>query len=383
MDRGFNEFDKNSAGVVNIFVVNFIRLVLILTIIFTFLNGRDLIFIMAFVGLFVTFIPTLFFSLFGEVLPASLEIITFLFLFGLFIFGGVRGLYAGFWWWDILLNFGAAVAMGFVGLTIFHILDKTGSIKSSPLIVLFFTFCFAFSLGALWELFEFSVDTLFGFGLQLGLIDTMKDLSVNFVGALVVSLSGYWRLRSGKNDFFSTSLFNFLNTHLNFSVSRNSRVLPLNFIEEIVMKGESDRLEFKSTLRRNLHTGNFDKNLEHAVLKTVVAYLNSRGGSLLIGVGDSGEAIGIEEDKFPSRDKLELYFSSMLKNYLGNGVLPYVHYEVYPYKGKSVLKVDCLPADRRTFLRWLDQEEFYIRHGPSSLRLTGGDLIDYVRHKFG
>ena len=383
MGKEFSGGVEDSAGVVHFVIVNFIRIVLILTLLFSFFNGRDLVFLMAFFGLFVTFIPFLFKILFDKSLPASLEIITFLFIFGLLIFGSVRGLYAEFWWWDIILNFGAAIAMGFVGLTIFHILNKAGSVRSSPMILLFFTFCFAFSLGALWELFEFIVDSLFGFGLQLGLVDTMKDMAVNFVGALTVSLAGYLRLNSGKNDFFSMSLFNFLNDHFNFVKSKKSEVLAPNFIEEIVMKGESDKLEFKSTLRRNLHTSNFDKNIEHSVLKTIVAYLNSRGGSLLVGVGDSGEVIGIEEDQFLSNDKLELYFTSMLKNHLGNWVLSYIRYEVYPYKGKSILKIDCLSSDRRIFLKWLDQEEFYIRHGPSSLRLTGGDLIDYVQHRFG
>ncbi|MBU2576944.1 MAG: ATP-binding protein [Nanoarchaeota archaeon] len=378
-----DEPEKGSAGFVHIVIVNFIRLVLILTLLFAFFKGRNLILVMAFLGLVMTFIPTLSRIFFRKDLPASLEIITFLFVFGLLLFGSVRGMYAGFWWWDVLLTFGAAIALGFIGLTIFHILDKSGCVKSSPAIVLFFTFCFAFSLGALWELFEFMIDTLFGFGLQLGLVDTMKDLAVNFLGALIVSLSGFLRLRSGKNDFFSLSLFNFLNDNFNFANPRKSEALAPNYIEGIVMEKESERLEFKSTLRRNLHTGDFDKNMEHAVLKTIVAYLNSRGGSLLVGVGDAGEAIGVEEDQFPSKDKLELYFASMLKNQLGNGALPYIRYEVYPYKGKSVLKIDCLPSDKRIFLKWADQEEFYIRHGPSSLRLSGGDLIDYVQHRFG
>jgi len=208
-------------------------------------------------------------------------------------------------------------------------------------------------------------------------------MAVNFLGALLVSLSGFLRLRSGRDDFFSVSLFNFLEDRFNLAKPKESLASQPDFIEGIVMMGESDKLEFKSTLRRNLHTGNFDKNIEHAVLKTIVAYLNSHGGSLLVGVGDSGEAIGIEEDQFSSKDKLGLYFTSMLKNHLGNGIVPYIRYEVYPYKGKSVLKIDCLPSARRIFLKWMDQEEFYIRHGPSSLRLAGGDLIDYVQHRFG
>ena len=382
MVREFNG-PSNSAGIVHLVVFNFIRLVLFLTLLFSFFNGRDLIFTMAIFGILITFIPGIIKILFKKDLPASLEIITFLFIFGLLIFGSIRGLYANFWWWDILLNFGAAIAMGFVGLTIFHIFDRSGRIKSSPGVLLFFTFCFAFSLGSLWVLFEFILDTLFGFGLQHGLIGAMEDLSVTFLGTLLVSMAGFLRLRSGKNDFFSVSLFNFLDNYFGLGKTSGKQQLPPNYISEIIKNGESDRLEFKSTLRRNLHTGNFDKNIEHAVLKTINAYLNTNGGTLLVGVGDSGDIVGIEEDQFISQDKLRLYFTSMLKNQLGNSVLPYVRYEVYPSNGKSVLKIDCLPSDKRIFLKWGDQEEFYIRHGPSSLILAGGDLIDYVRHRFG
>lgn len=59
-------------------------------------------------------------------------------------------------------------------------------------------------------------------------------------------------------------------------------------VEELIHRGESERLEFKSTLRWNLHTDSKDKRIEHAVLKTIAAFLNTQGGTLLIGVEDDG-----------------------------------------------------------------------------------------------
>ena len=64
----------------------------------------------------------------------------------------------------------------------------------------------------------------------------------------------------------------------------------------LIKRGENEKIEFKSTLRINLHTKEQDKKVENSVLKTIVAFLNSEGGTLLIGVSDCGEIIGIEKD---------------------------------------------------------------------------------------
>jgi len=75
--------------------------------------------------------------------------------------------------------------------------------------------------------------------------------------------------------------------------------------------------EFKGTLRVNLHTGQNDVKLEHAVLKTLAAFLNSKGGTLFVGVNDDGEVIGLENDKFLNRDKMALHLDNLIKDQLG------------------------------------------------------------------
>ena len=67
-----------------------------------------------------------------------------------------------------------------------------------PSLLTVFSFCFAIALGALWEIFEFAMDSFFGFNMQkTGLRDTMWDMIVNTVGALIASISGYVYLRYG------------------------------------------------------------------------------------------------------------------------------------------------------------------------------------------
>jgi len=372
---------EKASGYFRAFVLNFIRLMLALAILIAMYSSRDLVFVIAIISLGITFIPLLSRVIFGFKIPAEVEIMVLFSIYGLLVFGSVRGF--EFWWWDILLNLGAAAILGFIGLTVFFVLDKEEIINASPFIVVFFTFCFAFSLGALWEMFEFFLDSIFGFGLQSGgLSDTMKDLVVNALGAIIVSVIGAVHLRSGKRNFMSLFISRFLKRYFKFFKSKRYFEHSSNLISRLIDAGEGDFMEFKSTLRKNLHTGIFDKKIEHSVLKTIVAYLNSKGGTILVGVSDLGRVLGLKEDDFSSHDKLQLYLTGALRTHLGNQFLHYINYELYPIEDKHILKIDCSPSNKRVFLKWDKKEEFYVRHGSSSIHLYGGDLVDYIRHRF-
>ncbi len=78
-------------------------------------------------------------------------------------------------------------------------------------------------------------------------------------------------------------------------------------IPDLIQKGESPLLEFKSTLRVDIKTGKAEKFIEHSVIKTLAAFLNSAGGTLLIGVEDNKNILGLELDfnSFSKGDKLD------------------------------------------------------------------------------
>lgn len=163
--------------------------------------------------------------------------------------------------------------------------------------------------------------------------------------------------------------------------SATSAALP---IEELVAAGENSTTEFKSTLRRNLHTGENDQRMEQSVLKTIVGFLNSKGGgSLIIGVSDDGEALGIETDGFPDEDKLYLHLNNLVKNRIGAQHLLYIHPHFDHYDGKRVLVVDCLPARSPTYLTDGKEERFFIRSIASTSELKGQEASDYIRQRFG
>ncbi len=152
---------------------------------------------------------------------------------------------------------------------------------------------------------------------------------------------------------------------------------------ELIRRGESKKLEFKSTLRMNLMSGKPDWNIEHAVLKTLVAYLNTDGGTLLVGVSNDGEVLGIENEGFPNEDKFLLHFKQLIKQHIGLAYAPLIEYALVPVGDKKILEVDCRKSDEAVFMTPNKKdEEFYIRIGPSSERLTGSKLLEYVGRRY-
>ncbi len=116
-------------------------------------------------------------------------------------------------------------------------------------------------------------------------------------------------------------------------------------IEQIVAAGEGNTVEFKSTLRVNLHTGQNDPKMEHSALKTIAAFLNSKeGGTLVIGVNDAGVALGLETDKFPNEDKMNLHLGNLIKTRLGTSSMLNIKPHFESFQEKRVLVVDCAPS---------------------------------------
>ena len=146
----------------------------------------------------------------------------------------------------------------------------------------------------------------------------------------------------------------------------------------LIRYGESPNLEFKSTLRTNLKTGKTGKEIELAWLKSVVGFLNTDGGILLIGVNDEGEVIGIAADQFENDDKCLLHFKNLINQHIGAEFNKYLHAEIRPVSGKTVVAVVCEKAREPAFLLAGGNEEFHIRSGPSSIKLTPRQMLQYL-----
>lgn len=153
-------------------------------------------------------------------------------------------------------------------------------------------------------------------------------------------------------------------------------------IESMVSDGESAIVEFKSTLRYNLHTRQEDLRMVLSVLKTIAAFVNTRGGTLLIGVADNGDFVGLGFDAFESEDKMSLHLVGLIRERMGGNHMMYIHPRFEDYREGRVLAVECLPGRSPVFVKDGGSERFYVRMGPSSQELAGVKMQVYVQERF-
>ena len=145
-----------------------------------------------------------------------------------------------------------------------------------------------------------------------------------------------------------------------------------------INSGENTQLEFKSTLRWNLHTKKVEPKIENQCLKTVAAYLNSHGGILLIGIDDDGNAIGLSNDVFSNEDKMLLHWNSLIKSHLGLEFAHRIKSIFLDLDGKRVLVIQTLRSDTPVFFRRGNDEVFYVRMGNTTHQLKPSEVVAYI-----
>ncbi|MCY6483245.1 hypothetical protein OW763_02600 [Clostridium aestuarii] len=178
-----------------IVLANTIRMLLILAIIISIKTHNWLNLFIAISTIILTYLPYIIARKNGIKLPASFQIVILSFIFAAQFLGELRNYYNKFWWWDIMLHTFSGIILGMVGFLLIYILNREEKIDliMSPFFVALFSFTFALCIGALWEIFEFTVDSIVGLNMQKsGLVDTMWDLIVDSIGAFVTSVNGYF-----------------------------------------------------------------------------------------------------------------------------------------------------------------------------------------------
>jgi hypothetical protein len=156
-----------------------------------------------------------------------------------------------------------------------------------------------------------------------------------------------------------------------------------SLVRELVAVGENTLQEFKSTLRWNLHTDKKDPEMTHACLKTIAAFLNTKGGKLMIGVADNGDIVGIERDGFPNHDKFLLHLTNAVKNSLGESSATCIEADIVSVDQLSICVVDCRKSPRPVYCATKGAgEKFYVRTGPGTTSLPPSKVVDYVQDHF-
>ena len=163
------------------------------------------------------------------------------------------------------------------------------------------------------------------------------------------------------------------------SVERSSETT----IPDLIAAGESGTVEFKSTLRMNLRTGERDQRMELAVLKTLAAFLNTNGGTLVIGVADTHAPVGIQKDGFQNEDRMNLHLRNIVSSRMGAVAMSRIHPSFDDYRNVRIMIVTCERSGQPVYVHEANnREKFYIRTGASTTELSISESNTYINDRF-
>ncbi len=153
-------------------------------------------------------------------------------------------------------------------------------------------------------------------------------------------------------------------------------------IEFLIKNGESEKVEFKSSLRYDYHYNKINKGLEKVFLKTVAGFLNAKGGALLIGVDDSGKPLGLKPDytslNKKNRDGFELKLMQLISTNIGTEFCSLIRISFYQLDKKDVCYVEIRQSSVPAYVNLNDKTVFYLRTGNSTKPLTVEETVNYV-----
>ena len=247
MKKKYKETNKKS-----IVIYLILRLLVILSMIFQIILGNISNVLMCILALMLFTLPTIISEKFKIGIPSLLEGIIYLFIYSTAILGEINNFYGRIPFWDTILHTLNGFLCAGIGFSLVDLLNQNSKrIKLSPLYIALVAFCFSMTIGILWEFFEFTADSLTKTDMQkdrivreissvmlnkdnenvpikvkdiekteiyskdgtvttiengyldIGLIDTMKDLFVNFIGAVVFSIIGFLHVQNREKYKFA------------------------------------------------------------------------------------------------------------------------------------------------------------------------------------
>ena len=174
--------------------------------------------------LVLSFLPQRFARFFGVELPHTILTAIVVFIFATLFLGEVGDFYERFWWWDVVLHFMSALSFGAMGFLLIFMLFEGDRYAAPAWALATLAFCVGMSIGALWEIFEFGMDQVFGLNMQKsGLVDTMEDLIIDSVGAGIGAISGYFYLKGRQFGGLGAVLDQFVNANKSWYRKRRKK----------------------------------------------------------------------------------------------------------------------------------------------------------------
>jgi hypothetical protein len=216
-----------------------------------------------------------------------------------------------------------------------------------------------------------------------GFLDENDDLPISLKSHLVNDLDDFGVMSDDYIVFLekrATAIFMELKNRIELKHKEDKKQ---DEVKELILSGENEKFEMKSTLRFDLRENKINKKLEYIVAKTTSAFLNTDGGTLTIGVDDDGNILGLEKDlKTLSKqdiDGFELHFRQAIRKYLGEYFEKYIKITFPTIENKEICVVKILKCGKPVFIKYEGKEQFFVRNGNASIPKSRKEQSEYEK----
>ena len=216
-----------------------------------------------------------------------------------------------------------------------------------------------------------------------GFLDENDDLPISLKSHLINDLDNFGVMSDDYLVFLekrAKAIFDELRNRIDLKHKENKRQ---DEVKELILSGENEKLEIKSTLRFDIRENTLNKKLEYVIAKTISAFLNTDGGTLIIGVDDDGNILGLEKDfqtlQKQNVDGFELHFRQVIKKYLGENFEKYIKIIFPKVDEKEICVVKILKSGKPVFVKYEGNEQFFVRNGNASIPKSRQEQSEYEK----
>lgn len=194
-----------------------------------------------------------------------------------------------------------------------------------------------------------------------------------YMAAFLVGLSALLGLAAG--------VFHLSSIRKNIAIEKLTRELTQN-VESLIQSGESASVEFKAAMRWDVNAGMVNQNIEQAIIKTICGFMNTRGGTLLMGVNDNGEVVGLKHDyvtlKRKNRDGFEQKLMEHISKHLGSDRCHAVHVLFRQIGEEDVCRAYVEQSPRPVYFESGKDLRFFVRTGNASRELNVREATNHI-----
>lgn len=197
-----------------------------------------------------------------------------------------------------------------------------------------------------------------------------------------VDIEGFG-IESNDYDTFLQARAKLIYTELKSRIELSHKEPVNEEVQELILAGESDMVELKSSLRYDQRNKEVNKKLEYVIAKTIAAFLNSEGGNLFIGVDDNQNMLGLADDiatlSKPNIDGFELHLLEIIKKFIGAGLVSHIKISFPVVEDTKICRVKVSRSSKPVFIQFEGKEDFFVRSGCSSQPLSREEQSTYEK----